>query len=398
MRLRFFPVLMSVLITLLPTVSLAATTKKAAPTPKQSQALTADQLKKQKDALAAQAAAAQAAAAKQQAAAQAAANKISEAEDQIQQLQSSISDTSNTIAQTQTDIDQKNQDLAGLESQLSQITTQRNTLLRELYMLTVSYPDDLRLFSSEDLSHQEQVQTQVEELKNSISALYDKTNQEKVAVQAAHDELERKSQALTVYQQQQAAQKDSVASYKLAEVQLQNNAESAVQQLNQQAADLQKQEAATEDRLNAQLTQILQQRASGTFKGGGPGVGSEAHKGDPVGVQGHTGFATGDHVHEECRINNVARSCQPYIDSGLITWALANFHITQGFGRTSFSGAYSSGIHTGIDIQGPINSIVYSPCDCTVILNQDDGSYGHAWAAQLSNGMVVLLGHMQEPH
>jgi hypothetical protein len=398
--------LLSGLLTLMPMNSLAATkTTKNPPAKgvtapaKQSQALSTDQLQKQKEQLAAQAAKAKADAHKQQQVAAAAADKIAQAESQIQQLQSNISETNATIAQTQGAIEQKDQDVANLESQLTAITKKRNALLSQLYILTVSYPDDLRIFSSEDLSSQEQIQTQIVTLKQSVSALYDKTNEQKAEVATARNDLVRKNEALAVYQQQQAAQKDSVASYKLAEAQLQNNAQDAVDKLNQQAADYQKQEGQVEEQIGALLTQILHARAVGTFNGGGPGVGTFVHKGDPVGVQGHTGFSTGDHVHEECRPGGgIAVSCQTYIDNGTIEWALSNFHITQGFGRTSFSGAYRSGVHTGTDLQGPINSIVHSPCDCTVILNADDGAYGHAWAGQLSNGLVVLLGHMQEPH
>jgi murein DD-endopeptidase MepM/ murein hydrolase activator NlpD len=48
----------------------------------------------------------------------------------------------------------------------------------------------------------------------------------------------------------------------------------------------------------------------------------------------------------------------------------------------------------GVDLAGPYGEPVLAPADGTVILNKWYGGYGNAWAEQLDNGLVVLLGHM----
>ena len=350
-------------------------------------------LQAQKALLEQKAKAAQAAADQQKTVAQRAADKIAQVNGQIDQLTSSITDTQSNLSDVQTKIDQQNQQVADLESQLSQVERQKDAIIREMYITKVSYPDDIMLFSDTDLSKREEIQAHFDSLNKALQSVMDQSAQAKAAVIAARADLQKQNDNLVALQNQQQSQKGALADFRLAQSQLRDNANQAVVSLENQAKADQAQSAKLEDQISAALTAAINNSSRG-IHGTGPGVGGRVHRGDLVGNEGQTGFATGPHVHFEVRVNNVPVNPQPYVNNGTLTWPISKFIITQGFGVTDFSYNYKNDVHTGLDLAGPYGEPVYAPADGTVILHDWISGYGHAWAEQLDNGLVVLLGHM----
>ncbi len=339
--------------------------------------------------------------AKQQAAVQAQADaKIKEVAGQITVLQTNIQQTQGSIVDTNSKIDQKNQDIANLLASLTQIKNQQDALLRQMYIMRSSMPDSLELFSNEPLSERERSQAQFSALKKSITALYLQTTAAKQQVEQNRSDLVKRTDDLTTLQGQQNAQKTGLASFQQAQSALKANAAQAVKDLEAQALQARQQEAAVQQEINNELALAARNRLNGIF-GSGPGVGGRVSAGAVVGYEGSTGFSTGPHVHFEVRVNNVPVNPQPYVDNGTLNWPLSSFVISQPFGRTSYSYVYAGGIHTGIDTAGAYGSQVHAPADGVVIFNGCsptagcNSGYGHYWAEQLDNGLIILLGHMQ---
>jgi septal ring factor EnvC (AmiA/AmiB activator) len=357
------------------------------------QAATVQELEQQRQAAAAAKAKAEQQAAAQRTTAQKAALELSKVSGQIQEVQSSITETSGTITATSQKIDEESQMIAELESKLRGIQDQQDSLLRQLYMLRVSMNDTLGLLGDSTLSKQSQDRVQFLALKQTVTTLYAQTSDQKLAIQKEKDELEKKNSQLIALKDQQEEQRRGLAQYRANQAELKTDAESAVKRLESDAQKAAQRVVNLEGQIR---TALAAQTANNGVYGSGPGVGTRVQKGDFVGVQGSTGFSTGDHVHFETTTNGPARgdvSPWPYLNSGELSWPLRNFVITQEYGNRS--GWYASGYHSGIDIAGPIGSAVYSPCDCTVVLNQDFGGYGRAWVGRTDSGLFVLLGHMR---
>jgi murein DD-endopeptidase MepM/ murein hydrolase activator NlpD len=97
----------------------------------------------------------------------------------------------------------------------------------------------------------------------------------------------------------------------------------------------------------------------------------------------------------EVRVGDVPVNPGPYLNGGTVKAPMTDYVITQGFGVTPFSSIYAGGRHTGYDMAGPDGSRVSSPVSGTVIMNEAFGGYGHAWAVQMDNGLVILLAHLR---
>lgn len=346
-----------------------------------------------------QEAAAKEAAAKKQAELKAKAEaKIKEVSGQITELQADIQQTQSHIASTGTEIEQRNQEVAFLESELRRVQDQQDVLLRQMYIMRSSMPDSLVLFADEPVSSREKEQAQFSALKKSVATLYLRITAAKLAVEDTRNQLMRKSDELKSLKEQQDEQKKGLASYQQTQAALRANADAAMKKLEADALKARQEAARLEAQISAALSAAIRNSLKGVY-GSGPGVGQRVRRGDYVGVQGSTGFSTGDHVHFEVRVNDVPVNPRPYINNGTLSWPLSNFIVTQEYGRTSFSYVYAGGIHTGIDIAGPAGSIVRAPADGTVILNGCPGScnsgYGRAWAMVLDNGLVVLAAHLR---
>jgi septal ring factor EnvC (AmiA/AmiB activator) len=278
---------------------------------------------------------------------------------------------------------------------MRKIQDQQNALVRALYMMRVSQPDELTVFSNQPVSQRQQSENEFQALKKSLSSVYDKYTTSKKAVEGARSDLVKKSQDLNTFQIQQQEQKTNLADIQNQQAALRDNAEAATLALEAKAKQAKIQEAQIENQISAALSAAIKKATSGGAING-PGVGGRVNKGDIVGHEGSTGNSTGPHVHFEVRLNDVPVNPQPYINNGTLSWPLTQFIISQPFGYTSYaaSGAYGGAMHTGIDVAGPYGQPVHAPANGRVILNQWYGDYGNAWAEQLDNGLVVLLGHM----
>lgn len=353
-------------------------------------------LQKKKEAAEAKAKKAAEEAAKQKALADKAAETVKEVSGQIDQLQNRISDTQSTIVTTNSQVDQQGQQIAGMESDLSHIQDQQDALVRQLYVMSVSMPDDLTILSNRSISERERERAQFIALKKTVSLLYSRTNEAKMQVEEQRAQLTKKSQELELLRTQQTEQKRGLAYYKSAQADLQQNAISASERLNNEAEAQRVEAAKIENQITAQLA-ALKANSQGYF-GTGPGVGTRVKRGDYVGIQGSTGNSTGDHVHFEVDMKGPAQSHvdpRPYVTNGTLSWPLKSFRETQGYGITSFSSHYSSGFHMGIDIAGPSGSPVFAPADGVVVLNSWFGGYGNAWCMRTDSGVYVLLGHLR---
>lgn len=111
----------------------------------------------------------------------------------------------------------------------------------------------------------------------------------------------------------------------------------------------------------AAIESALSQFIAGLAKG--LPEGAPVKRGDIVGIQGSTGYSTGDHVHfgvyTKCGESWCFQNPRPFIDSGQLTWPLDSFEVSQEYGATPEAQyLYPSKFHNGIDIYGPINSPV----------------------------------------
>ncbi|MCA9365094.1 MAG: peptidoglycan DD-metalloendopeptidase family protein [Candidatus Moranbacteria bacterium] len=70
--------------------------------------------------------------------------------------------------------------------------------------------------------------------------------------------------------------------------------------------------------------------------------------------------------------------------------------ITQGYGKTSFSHNYGSGLHNGVDFDGETGDKIKTVADGKVVATGDMGRYGYGkWVAvDHENNLVTLYGHM----
>lgn len=94
----------------------------------------------------------------------------------------------------------------------------------------------------------------------------------------------------------------------------------------------------------------------------------------------------------------------PAIGSGVLSWPLVKFVITQYFGNTKFakSGAYNGKGHNGIDLAVPIGTPVHAALSGTVIgtgntdLYRGCYSYGKWILIRHGNGLSTLYAHLSD--
>jgi murein DD-endopeptidase MepM/ murein hydrolase activator NlpD len=82
--------------------------------------------------------------------------------------------------------------------------------------------------------------------------------------------------------------------------------------------------------------------------------------------------------------------------SGLLGYPVKNPRMTQGYGKTSFSGNYKSGMHNGTDFADKVGTDILAAADGRVIGTGDLGqfAYGKWVTINHGNGLVTLYGHL----
>ena len=325
---------------------------------------------------------------------QRAANRIDQIGSQINQLQNNIADSDQSIQDTQNQIEDKNQDIAAQESQMSILLKQQDVLVRNLYIQHLSQPDSLTLFSNQSVSQRATQDRQFTELQKAMASMSAKVKQAQSIVEQRRNELMRRQRNLQDLKSQQIEQQHGLADAQQQQTDLKNNTENAEAALEQKAQQARAQEAKVESQIASELAAIVSAKNSGGTISGGQNVGQRVSRGAVVGHEGSTGNSTGPHVHFECRVNNVAVNCIPYVNNGTVAFPVNSFIISQKFGETANSSLYGGAAHSGTDLSGPYGQPVHAPANGTVILNKYYGSYGNAWAELLDNGLIVLLGHM----
>ncbi len=99
---------------------------------------------------------------------------------------------------------------------------------------------------------------------------------------------------------------------------------------------------------------------------------------------------------EAGKINSLADL--PKYKKGLLDYPVKSVRISQGYGKTSFSGkAYASGKHNGLDFAGSAGTTLMAAASGRVVGTGDLGKYAYGrWVAiDHGNGIVTLYGHMR---
>lgn len=142
-------------------------------------------------------------------------------------------------------------------------------------------------------------------------------------------------------------------------------------------------------------------QALGKFIRGGLPAGTPVKRGEIIGVQGSTGFSTGDHVHFEVRTKCGSDFCHTdpmsYLNSGQFSYPLDSYEISQGYGNTDFARAcrcYSGDFHTGVDMFGPVGSPVKASADGKVSYAVD-ALGGKGAIVEHSDNLLTLYWHIQ---
>lgn len=149
------------------------------------------------------------------------------------------------------------------------------------------------------------------------------------------------------------------------------------------------------------IEQALSEFISKLIEQGVPS-GEEVLRGDVIGVQGSTGMSTGDHVHfgvyKKCGEDSWCHTDpMAYLSSGELSWPLADYTISQEYGRTAFalsSGYYKDNFHNGIDLYSYVNAPVWAAADGTVSYSIDP--YGGRGAIVYhSENLMTIYWHLK---
>ncbi len=82
--------------------------------------------------------------------------------------------------------------------------------------------------------------------------------------------------------------------------------------------------------------------------------------------------------------------------SGVLSYPVAKFTISQGYGKTTYSTHYKSGMHNGIDFANAVGTPILAAADGKVVGTGNLGllAYGRWIAIDHGNGLITLYGHL----
>lgn len=251
----------------------------------------------------------------------------------------------------------------------------QTAVLRYAYLKNLQEEDNKFLVDLRETKDEYQKRTtQLEDLKN---------QKEQLKV-----ELEGQKILLEDHRVQLAVERDNKA-YLL---QITNNEEAEYQRLLSIA---QAESQAITDALNNVLSQITGRVLEGT----------RVYKGDLIGIQGNTGYSTGEHLHfgyYPCGAWSCASDPMGLFNNGTFLWPLDSYYISQGFGQTPFAQAGAYGYdaygnpigHNGVDMVGPSASAIRASHTGTIYYTVD-GWGGHGAVLIDDSGYMTIYWHLR---
>jgi murein DD-endopeptidase MepM/ murein hydrolase activator NlpD len=86
----------------------------------------------------------------------------------------------------------------------------------------------------------------------------------------------------------------------------------------------------------------------------------------------------------------------PDFGKSILIYPVKDYTLTQGYGKTKYSGHYASGKHNGIDLSNKVGTPIYAAADGKVVALGNNGRYAYGrWIAiDHGNGLTTLYGHL----
>jgi murein DD-endopeptidase MepM/ murein hydrolase activator NlpD len=86
----------------------------------------------------------------------------------------------------------------------------------------------------------------------------------------------------------------------------------------------------------------------------------------------------------------------PDFGKSILIYPIKEYTLSQGYGKTKYSGHYASGKHNGIDLANKVGTPVYAAADGKVVGVGNNGKYAYGrWIAiDHGNGLTTLYGHL----
>ncbi len=319
---------------------------------------------------------------------------ISVTEKAIDKTRGDLKSTQSSILDTQSKISDKEKELENTKKQLSQMMVSVYTSDNNQFLKT--------FISSDSISSVFEEMRQEDAFQDQFQAMVEKASNEKKELVEAKKKLDQELANLQSLKKQQEIQRQGLENQERAKERLLSDAKTEIDRLQKEEEEMNRIESDLQRRIEAVIAEQikLNQSRGGYAFADGPGSGTPIKRAQVIGYVGGcrgcpgAGFSTGAHLHFELRNSQgVAISPAALIDSEVpIQEGL--YVISQGFGRTSFSGNYASGIHTGIDMAAPVGTPIKAARDGVIIFRQYYGGYGNAVLIAHPDGNYTLYGHM----